>query len=171
MKNRLKRIGLALKEIYRPRYVILNLGIVAVYYLIFVSLIKFQNYGVFLLFNIPLYVFYLLILTSSILVTISIYSIMRTEGVGVKVSAGGVGTATMLFGTIFGACGCSAPIVLSLTVIGLSTAEVIALNNFLSRFALPLFTALILINLAVTFYYVDKLSELLCKTPSKKKKR
>ena len=98
-----------LASIYRPRYVVLNIAAFVVYYYAYLELIAYQNLGVFLS-NVSEGLLYALVLTSSMLLTIAVYSIRNTRNNRASVSATTLGTVATLFGGVIGGCGCSVPV-------------------------------------------------------------
>jgi hypothetical protein len=170
MAGRVGRLYGSLRSIYRPRYMILNLAVAAIYYYAFIYLVKLQNQGV-LLFSIPMTVIYALVITSSILFTIAIYSINNTRRNQAKVSASTLGVATTIAGGVIGGCGCSAPLIFGLTAIGVSASSITPLYLFLADNSVPLFSALVLVNLAVIVYYLNKLSTASCRIEQHSKRR
>ncbi len=162
MAEFLGRLYMLLWSIYRPAYITLNVVIAIAYYYVFTYIVRFQNNGILLL-SIPQWILYLLVATSSVLFTISIYSIRNTRRNNARISASALGTATTLAGGIIGGCGCSAPLVFSLTALGISAASITPLYLFLADNSTLLFSTMVLINLAVILYYLAKLSSPSCR--------
>jgi hypothetical protein len=150
-----------LASIYRPRYVVLNIAAFVVYYYAYFELIAYQNLGVFLS-DVSEDLLYLLVLTSSMLLTVAVYSVRNTRNNSARVSATTLGTVTTLFGGVIGGCGCSVPVISSLAVVGLSASEVVSLNNFLADYQNEIFGLMVLGNLAVIVYYLFRLSSASC---------
>jgi hypothetical protein len=156
------RVYHTLLEIYRrPAYILINLVSLAVYYYIFVYLIKIQEEGVFIA-TVPPYLVYLLVITSSIAFTIGIYSIRNTRRNEAKELSTGVGTVTALVGGVVGGCGCIEPLVLNLSIFGLNTSQTFALLDFISGAQGWLLWLMIVINSFVAIYYLNKLSKPAC---------
>jgi len=153
-----------LASIYRPRYVVLNIAVFVVYYYVYFELITYQNLGVFLT-NVSGDLLYALVLTSSMLLTIAIYSIKNTRNNRASVSGTTFGTAATLFGGVIGGCGCSVPIISSLALVGLSASEVVSLNNFLADYQNDIFGLMVVANLALIVYYLFRLSSASCRIP------
>ena len=151
-----------LASIYRPRYVVLNIASFVVYYYAYFELIAYQNLGVFLS-NVSEGLLYLLVLTSSVLLTVAVYSIRNTRNNRASVSGTTLGTVTTLFGGVIGGCGCSVPVISSLAVVGLSASEVVSLNNFLADYQNDIFGLMVVVNLVVIVYYLFRLSSASCK--------
>lgn len=162
------RFYASLKSIYRPRYIVLNIAIALVYYEVLISLVKLQNKGI-LLFNVSLPLIYLLVASSSVLLSIAIYSIKNTRRNQAKVSATGIGAATTLMGGVIGGCGCSAPLIFGLTSIGISASELTPTYLFLADNTTPLFLAMAAINIVAIAYYLNKLSTPSCRINASRK--
>jgi hypothetical protein len=160
----MERFGTTLRDIYWPKYILLNVALLPVYFVVYFALIAYQNDGipssVF-----PLYWICGLVLTSSMLGTIAIYSIRNTTNNKARLSASTWGTTAAIVGGLIGGCGCGAPLVLNLVTIGVSAGEAIALNNFLVNYQEPIFLALIAMNIGMIVYYLNKLSTSTCKIP------
>ncbi len=155
------RIHGSLRRIYRPRYLALNIVAAIVYYFAFQFLIKYQNYGI-LLVNVPAYLEYVLIATASVLLTISVYSIRNTRKNQAKLSASSLSIAALVLGGVFGGCGCAEPLIFGLTAFGISSASLFSANAVLTALAAQIFWAIIIANLALIFYYLNKLSKPVC---------
>jgi hypothetical protein len=162
-----------LKKIYRPRYIFVNFLSLIAYYFLIKYLIILQNKGMFFSL-IPIYLIYILVITSSILFTISIYSIFNTRNKKTNISASLAGTLTAVGGGIVSSCGCSTSLVLlGLTSLGVSATELFGINNIISSIAIPIFALMILINTIIIIYYFNKLNNPLCilKDKSNRKKK
>ncbi|MGC8479789.1 MAG: hypothetical protein ACP5M9_03955 [Candidatus Micrarchaeia archaeon] len=158
----LKNIIETLKSIYsRPFYIILNIIFAFVYYLIFTFLVEYQNYGI-LLIESPVYLLYLLIMLSSILLTISIYSIRNTKKNIAKVSGTTVSAIAVLFGGVVGGCGCAAPIIYGISVLGLGLGTTSTVAYYLNSYIIEIFIFIILLTLFMILYYLNKLSSKNC---------
>ena len=158
-----------LKEIYvKPKYIALNALAAIFYYYLFGYLISIQQSGIFLVL-LPTYLVYLLVITSSIALTIGIFSIRNTRNNEAKEVSTGIGAATAVVGGLIGGCGCEEPLILGLTAFGLSTSDAFALLNFISAYQIPLFSLMIVINLFVVIYYLNKLSQPSCELRKKRK--
>jgi len=62
------------KGIYKPKYIILNIAIAIAYYYIIAYIISIQQRGIPIT-PIPLYLVYLLVITSSVTIAMAVYSI------------------------------------------------------------------------------------------------
>ncbi len=151
-----------LKVIYRPKYIAINV-ITAIAYFLFISyLLRFQNYGV-LIISVPPYVLYLLSITASISLTIGIYSIGNARNNHAGGTGSMTGTATAFAGSLVGGCGCHAPILVSaIALLGFGSAAFPA-DVLLTSYATPIFLVLIIINIAISIYYLNRLSDPKCR--------
>ena len=161
-RQRLPSMLRILVAVYKPKYLLLNIVAFIGYYYVYYALISYQNYGLFLN-NIPYGLLYSLVLTSSILITIAVYSIRNTRNNKARTTGTTAGTAVTLLAGVIGGCGCEAPLVLNLAVIGLSASEVVSLNNFLTGYQIQIFEVMIIVNVAVVIYYLYRLSSPSCK--------
>jgi hypothetical protein len=160
----LDRFRRSLRDIYSPRYILLNIVLLPVYFVVYFALIAYQNDGI----PSSVFPFYWiggLVLTSSMLATIAIYSIRNTMNNRARLSASSWGTTAAIAGGVIGGCGCGAPLVLNLVTIGVSAGDAIALNNFLVNYQEPIFLALIAMNIGMIVYYLNRLSTSACKMP------
>ncbi len=156
MKSR-PQILRALVNLYRPKYIILNVLVAFAYYLIFTTLVRYQNYGILLVF-LPLYLIYALIVTSSIMFTIGIYAAARSLTLRKSASASVIGTFMTLFAGVVAGCGCAAPLLYSITVFGLSIAEISVVQAFIASYSIEIISAMIILNVALILYYLVRLS-------------
>ena len=103
-----------------------------------------------------------LLATSSVALTIAIYSIANTRRNQAKSSGTAVSLGTLITGT--GLCGCTTtfPAVIA-AGIGVSSTGVYALGGFLKNNNPYIFSALIILNLFVIIYYLDRFSKPRCK--------
>ncbi|MEM0201340.1 MAG: hypothetical protein QXD23_02945 [Candidatus Micrarchaeaceae archaeon] len=158
----IKNIKLSVKNIYRNWfYLTFNIIIAVIYYYIFDFLIRYQNYGI-LLIETPIYLLYLMIGLSSILLTISIYSIKNTKKNVAKFSGSTLSSLVVIFGGVVGGCGCSAPIIYGLGIFGLDISATSSLAYYLNYYIIDIFYFMIIITLVSIFYYLNKLSSKNC---------
>ncbi len=158
-------------EIYRrPRYILLNIVSIIVYYYIFTVLISYQNYGI-LLIELPIFLIYAMIILSSILFTISIYAIKNTIRNQAKITGSATSIITILFGGIIGGCGCAAPIIYGLTAIGISLSTTSYLAYVINDYIVQIFLVILLIDAILILYYLNKLSYASCRVKTRKIKK
>ncbi len=154
----------------RPRYILLNIASIIVYYYIFTILISYQNYGI-LLIELPISLIYAMILLSSILFTISIYAIKNTIKNQAKITGSATSIITILFGGVIGGCGCAAPIIYGLTAIGISLSTTSYMAYIINDYITQIFLVVLLIDTILILYYLNKLSYASCRVKTKKNKR
>lgn len=152
---------LTAKSIYKPKYIALNLLLAIAYYALFVYLASVQGGGSIMLRTNPLLVLGL-ITTSSIALTIAIYSIKNTRRNYAKANGTAASLGTLVAGT--GLCGCTTtfPAVIA-AGIGVGSTGVYALSSFLKTYSTYIFSVLIVMNILVIAYYSNKLSRPMCK--------
>lgn len=154
-----------LRGIYNPRYIALNLIAALVYYGLYKLLINIKLGLNAPLVLVPDYIVYILIFTSSVLLTFAVY-VSKNRKRSSKIegrAAVASGTVTTFAGGLVAVCGCTPSLTLGLFVTFLSVPSAYALNNFISVNQIPLFFAVIAINLIMITYYVNKLSKSHCK--------
>lgn len=151
-----------LKEVYRPKYILLNAAFAIAYYFIIQYLLSIQQNGIPIT-SVPLYLIYLLSIVSSVTLTIAVYSISNTRKNHAKLSATGVSAATTLFGGVVSGCGCQAAILFNLIAISAGTGEATLINTSIANNAPLIFVAMIILNLFVVTYYLEKLSKPACR--------
>jgi len=154
------RLYQTLKRVYKPKYIALNLLLAGVYYALFLYLSYVQGGNAIMTSNWPLV--FVLIISSSILLTIAIYSIKNTGRSSAKISGTVGSVGTVVLGS--GLCGCTTtflPVIA--TAIGVGTAGVFGLSRFLSDYSVEIFSAMIILNMLVIVYYTNKLSSQNCK--------
>lgn len=156
-----QNLRLTIKNIYKPKYLALNLFLGVIYYALFLYLAFVQGGGAVMLETSGVLIFGL-IATSSIALTLAIYSISNTRRNQAKASGTITSLGTLVIGT--GLCGCTTtfPAVIA-AGIGVSSIGVYALGGFLKNNNLYIFSALILLNFFVIIYYLDKFSKRKCR--------
>lgn len=145
----------------RPGYIILNILILMVYYYLITSIIRYQDMGI-LIFNVHIWILYLLIISSSFLTTISIFSFInirrRSQLLGTP-----VGALSIIAGGILGGCGCSAPLLFGLISIGITTSSLIYAIDAVSSLSNYLFLSIVIINVIFIVYYIRSIDAYYCK--------
>ncbi|MGD0728914.1 MAG: hypothetical protein ABR981_02455 [Candidatus Micrarchaeaceae archaeon] len=150
------------REIYSLQYLLLN-GVIAIaYYFVIHYLLSIQQQGI-LVTSVPVYLIYLLSLVSSIAFTIAIYSITNTTHNSAKFSATSVSAVTAVAGGILSGCGCQAAILFNVLAISIGTGEATLINTVAAENAPLIFVAMIILNLFVIIYYLEKLSKPMCR--------
>lgn len=157
-------IAYSIRRIYsKPLYIAVNVAIAIFYYYLFDLIVKVQNHGVLLLISVPQYMIYALIATSSIMLTLAIYSIRNTRANAAKVSSSGFSAFAAVFGGLVSGCGCSAPLMFGLFSIFLGATEAVYLDTFVSDNSIAIMAILISINVVLTLYYLNKFAKPSCK--------
>ncbi|HVC58422.1 MAG TPA: hypothetical protein VND15_03030 [Candidatus Acidoferrales bacterium] len=161
MKSQTNKLGV-LRMIYSsPAYVVVNIAAAAFYYFLFRYLLASQNYGIFLL-NVPNYLIYALVISSSVLLTLGAYGIKsafesRSRAVGEQ----GASAATTIVGAVISGCAsCQAPFVGSLLyAFGFNTLTVSSILSGIGGSQELILAAFIVINLALIYYSTAKIAE------------
>jgi len=149
-----------LKSIYKPKYMALNIILAIAYYIVMTEILVATYHIVIFTQPLPQYLFYLIAITSSIMLTIGIYSFEHAIRNKAKIMAPTIGSVVAFIASIFTGCGCATtPALLILTAIGLSGTEIFGLNIFISDNKSVLLFILILINLFVITYYIKRISK------------
>lgn len=150
-----------LRSIYTTKYIALNILLAIIYYLLFLYLAYIQGGGAIML-STSIILIFGLIVTSSITSTVAIYSIANTRRNQAKTSGTIASLGTLVTGT--GLCGCTTtfPAVIA-AGIGVSNTGVYALGGFLKNNNPYIFSLLIMANILVTGYYLNKFSNSQCK--------
>ena len=159
-----------LTRVYRPKYIALNIAAFAVYYAVAIGIAKFSN-GVVIFAPYTNVLFYAVLATASILLTLSVYSIRNTRRNAAKYSASTFGTLTAVGGGLFLGCGCQAPILFSVFSIFVGSANALGADVLISDYELPLLLALLFINAAIISYYLRKLSQPACSLPVSRRRK
>jgi len=160
LSNRMPLANL-LKSIYKPKYIILNVAIAVIYFFIVKELIVLQQKGIFLI-TTPNYVIALLSITSAVTMTIAIYAISNTQRNKANVTATTTSVLSVALSSAVGACGCQVSALASLLGIVIGTSGAFALNIAMAENSSYILAAIILINIFVSIYYINKLSKPVC---------
>jgi hypothetical protein len=156
-----KNVYKSLKEIYTPMFLLLNLVIAIVYLVVYDYIVGLQ--GPASLNFVPGYMIYLLVITSSMLITISISSVRKKVIRDASLVGDAVGTITTIVGGIISGCNCSAPLLFELVALGVGSSEIVALNNFISAAQIWIFFSMILLNVVILLYVLNKFSDPSCR--------
>ena len=149
-----------LRQIYKPKYVGLTIAIGIAYSAAFWYLAYIQG-GNDVMLYVPIYLIFLLVASSSILTTVAVYSIRNTRKNNAKISGTATSASTLLLGS--GLCGCTTTLLPTLALaVGAGTPAVYALSSFLKNYNVEIISALIILNMAVLVYYINKLSSPKC---------
>jgi hypothetical protein len=154
-----------LKEIYTSYFYIAETVVGAfVYYFLYMIIVDSQ--GILLFITTPLYMIYLLIATSTILLTIATFVIRRSAKAIKSAYAGGAySLLASVFGGLIASCGCEMPLFTAfLYVIGMNTLEVAGFMSFVISYNIYIISIFIIANVLLSYYYLGKA------TPSYNKK-
>lgn len=150
-----------LREIYGPKYIGLTIALGIAYSIAFWYLAYIQG-GNAVMLSAPIYLIFLLVASSSILMTVVIYSIRNTRKNSAKISGTATSASTLLLGS--GLCGCTTTLLPTLALaVGAGTPAVYALSSFLKNYNIEIISVLILFNMIVLAYYLNKLSSPTCR--------
>ncbi len=159
------KIFQTLKRIYtNPLYITANVVSFIVYYYIIMFMIKIQSNNNLILFTTPYtqYLLYIVAFSTSILLTIGIYSIKNSRKTNIVSSSAVVSSTALVQGLVVG-CGCTSPVIFGIFGLVLGSAAATYLDIFLSNNQIPIFLVLIAINLSMSWYYLNKLSSKSCR--------
>lgn len=130
------------------------------YYLLIDYIILASSKGLALV-TAPLYMIYIVAITSALLLTVSVYSIrlsLRYELQGI--SEGTASVLTTFIGSLISSCGCSAPILaVILYSIGVNAFGVSSALSFINSNQYLLLGIVSLVNLLLIYYSVGKVAE------------
>lgn len=136
----------------------LNAVLFLAYYYLFTVVIEYSNFGIFLV-TVPVYLVFLLVLTSSMLATAA--SVYLRRSLRLRRVAIGLSQSPIAFvvGTVVASCACNVPILAPvLYLIGLNALEVSSAIAFLARFQEPIIGIIVLLNVCCIYYYLGLLS-------------
>ncbi|MCL4404733.1 MAG: hypothetical protein M1544_02395 [Candidatus Marsarchaeota archaeon] len=163
--NRVK----VLSSIYKkPKYLGLNAVAFIIYYYIMHGIVLINNKIILFSGTIAEYTFYAIAITSSILITIAVFSVFNTRNNKAKISASASGSAIALASSFAVSCGCSFSSLSYLAVLGLSSGALISLDNAIANYETPLLLAALVVNILIIIYYVNKLSNPACSLKGRK---
>lgn len=152
----------SLKDIYKPKYIALNAAIAIAYYFVIRYLLTIQQDGIPIT-TVPVYLLYLLVVASSVTFTIAIYAILNTRRNNARISATSVSAVTTLAGGILSGCGCQAAILFNVLAVSIGAGQATLINTIATENAPLIFAIMIVINLFVSEYYLEKLSHPKCR--------
>ncbi|MGC8623114.1 MAG: hypothetical protein ACP5TK_00380 [Candidatus Micrarchaeia archaeon] len=158
-----EKIGIAsvMGDIFKsPYYVVLAVIVAFIYYYLIIYLVQVDNSGAFLI-TIPSYLIYALVFASSILLTVSVYSIRKAFNATKSGLGGGVLSAiSTFFSALIFSCGCTAPLLnIVLGLFALNIGTIVSLRNFLASYQALIVSAIIVIDVVFIFYQLSKLTK------------
>ena len=157
-KNPIGRRAGNIRRIFtKPAYLIFLIIAIIVYYWAFSYIIANSNYGLFLV-TVPAYAIYLLVFTSAVLASISVYTIASRIKHGNGISYGISGSATLLAGGTIASCACQIPVFVSfLYLVGATAVDVTFVTFYINSLQIYLMAALIAANLVLIYHYLGKM--------------
>lgn len=149
-----------LKDILKTPVFLAILIVSCIAYFFFIRyMIAISSEGLVLV-TVPIYLLYLVAITSGLLLTASLYSLRLSFGYRIMGAGSGiVSIATSFIGGLLSSCACSAPILgVIMYDIGFNALGVSSAISFVSANQYPLLSAVILVNLALLYYSLGKTS-------------
>jgi hypothetical protein len=145
------------REVYgKPKYLFLNLIIFLAYYFGSYLLVKLQSKVVVSPGILTTYAFFLVLFTSSVVITMAVY-FLRKRNSGKAAVAGGIESVAAAFlASLVFSCGCSIPVFFSLATLGLSSASALSLDLTFSSYAPQIMVVASVFNILVIYYYSVK---------------
>lgn len=136
----------------------LAIGAAAYYYFI-LYIIRISNSGLVLI-TAPIYLIYLTVATSAVLLTVSIYSLrLSLKNMASDVSEGAASIVTVFIGSLVSSCACTAPILGTILYgIGFDSLGVSGALSFVGSNQYLLLGIVSLANLFLIYYSLGKLS-------------
>lgn len=155
----LSRLDVFLIIFRHPTYIISTILSAGVFYYIFYLMIVLSNKGVFLIL-IPIYLVYLLVLTSGTIFSVSVYSLSRAMLTKAAKFEGGIASLLLpSLGGLVASCGCSFSILASLLIfLGINTFSAVGYVSLLNQYQLWIMCALIAANLLIIYVYLGMLT-------------
>ena len=151
----------ALAMIFRsPRYAALGIAAAVVYYYLFAYFVSLENFGI-VVYSVPAYMVYLLAISASVLLTITVYSLSLRIKQGLQTSspAGLVASISTVVGGCVAGCACQAPILYNLLYfIGLNAFEASGIVTVLVAYDFEINLALIILNVLVAYRLLSKIT-------------
>ncbi len=156
----------ALKKVFsKPLYISIAIAAFIAYYLFYNYLIRLSSYGIFIT-TVPMYLVGLLIATSAILLSLSVFGIVESRRRRKLLSksaipSSAISVAMPSVGGLVASCGCETPILGSILYpLGLNFMVVGNVISFISRYNFALLGGFIMINLIMIFYQLGKVPQI-----------
>jgi hypothetical protein len=145
-----------LRKIYSMPYILLNLVILLVYYVVVEKIVALQQFGLIFI-TAPAYLIILLVVSSSILMTIAAYTIVQSRKAKNLGYGGAVGScATAVVGGVMSGCGCQGAILYSALAIVAGSGEAFSINTVFSEHIGLILGALVIFNIAFIVYSLGR---------------
>jgi hypothetical protein len=168
MRLKGRRLLTAGRIFRHPLYIAIAAVSTILFFYLFRYLIAINNHGIFLLLM-PMYIVYLLVLTSGVLFSISLFAIAHSVASRRLGEIGGIeGLVIPSLGGLVASCGCAFPLLESIFLFfGVNTFEAVGIVSVINSYQLWILGAMIFINLATIYYYLGKVPM----GPAKKRRR
>ena len=148
------------KIIYQSKKISLATAFAALIYYLFIEyLITLSATNGFVFVTTPIILIYFLAISSAMLLVISIYSIRLSLSKVEPESVGAFSFVTAAAGGILAGCNCQAPILASvLYLFAFNAATVSTVIAFVGNNQAAIFSLLIILNVAISYYHLHKIS-------------
>jgi len=159
MKKRLNpRVATFIGIFRHPAYIIIAAACSFLFYWLFAYLIAVNNHGIILIL-VPIYLVYLLVVTSGIIFSISLFAIAHSISSRRIGEIGGIeGIILPSLGGLVASCGCAFPLLESILLfLGVNTFEAIGIVSTINSYQVWILCAIIAINLVTMYYYLGKI--------------
>lgn len=147
----------SLRTVYgKSAYMALNLLILLAYYEIVERILAIQQFGI-VIATAPVSLILSLVLTSSILLTIAIYTIVESrKGRRAGYRAAGSSCAVTVLGGVMSGCGCQGAILYSALAIVVGSGEAYAINTIFTEHIALVLAALTIFNITFIVYSLSR---------------
>ena len=146
-----------IKIFSHPLYIIVAAASASAFFYLFRYIVSASNYGVFLYLG-PIYLVYLLVATSGVLFSISVFAIVyslasrRTEA-----SSSIISILLPSIGGLVAGCACAFPLIASILLfVGINTFEAAGLISSINSYQVWIMLAMVAINLGIIYYYLGR---------------
>ncbi len=152
------------KSIYRkPKYIALNVAAFIIYYYIMHAIVLLNNPIILFSSNLAEYAFYGVVLTSSVLITLAVFSAFNTRNNMAKLSASTSGSVVAVASSFAVSCGCGFSALSYLAILGIGSGAIVSIDSTIADYETPLLIIALIINIVIVAYYTNKLSNPACK--------
>ena len=153
-----RRLSTATAIFRHPAYILIAAASALAFYYLFLYLIAVNNHGIPLI-TAPLYLVYLLVATSGIVFSISLFAIAHSIASRRMGEIGGIeGVLIPSIGGLVASCGCAFPLLESILLFfGINTFEAVGIVSTINAYQSWILGIMILINLATIYYYLSKI--------------
>ena len=141
------------------RTIVINSLFLVVYSLFFYLVIRYSNFGYFLL-TIPLALLLLFVASSSVLATVAVRFIWLSAARRRFLALAPSPTA-LVVGSVVASCACNIPVLGPvLYFLGLNALAVSSVISFIAQYQVYIVSAIVLVNAASTYYYLRLISRM-----------